>query len=98
MMSLFVDNPQLLFTLDQLPTDINGYPHYVRGVAMLDKFLCVVYDKYNQIQVFNSEDLFKNVKDIRISEASSPFAMVGCSVTSQLFISDGPTRIFGESM
>ena len=55
---------------------------------MLDKYLYVVYDCYNEVQVFSCEDRFKKIKDIQVNEISCPGDMVGCSVTSQLFISD----------
>ena len=85
---MFVDNPQLLFTIKESPTHSNGRLCGVRGVAMLDKYLCVVYFEYDKVQVFDCEDRFKKTKEIQVNGISSPWDMVGCSVTSQLFISD----------
>jgi hypothetical protein len=86
MMSLFVDYPQLLFTLNQPPTDSDGRPRLVRGVVMLDKYLCVVYNEYNKVQVFSCEDGLPKIKEIQVIGMNSPYGMVGCSVTSQLFV------------
>jgi hypothetical protein len=88
---MFVDNPQLLFTLDQLPTYGKGrfrYPRKVKGAVMLDTDLYVVYEEYNKVQVFNCEDHCKKIKNIEVKEMKSPSDMVGSSVTSQLFISE----------
>lgn len=86
---MFTDIPQLLSTVSQPPTDIYGYPCPVNGVALLNKCLCVVYGcYYNKVKVFDCEDLFKKIKDIQVEGMSHPWHMVGCSVTSQLFISD----------
>jgi hypothetical protein len=86
MTSLFADNPQLLFTIDQSPRRSDGFPRSVKGVAILDKYLCVVYDEYDKVQVFDCEDRFKKTKEIQVNGISYPLGMVGCSVTSQLFI------------
>ena len=85
---MFLDNPQLLITLNQPPKDSNGRPREVSGVALLDKYLCVVYCWYNTVHVFNSENRFKKMKEIKVSEMLCPLDMVGCSVTSQLFVGD----------
>ena len=85
---MFVDNPQLLFTIKELPTHSSGRLCGVQGVAMLDKYLCVVYHEYDKVQVFDCEDRFKKIKEIQVNGISDPYDMVGCSVTSQLFISD----------
>ena len=86
---MFVDNPQLLFTIKESPTHSDGRRLCgVQGVAMLDKYLCVVYDEYDKVQVFDGEDRFKKIKEIQVNGISCPLDMVGCSVTSQLFISD----------
>ena len=85
---MFVDNPQLLFTLDQPPTDGNGRPRQVEGVVMLDKYLYVVYELFNKVEVFDCEDLCRKIKDIGFEGIKSPYDMVGCSMTSQLFIKD----------
>ena len=79
---MFAVNPQLLFTLDQPPTDSDGDPRYVRGVVMLDKYLYVVYYWYNKVQVFDCEDGFKKLTYIEVEEMKSPRDMVGSSVTS----------------
>ena len=65
-----------------------GDPREVNGVVMLDKYLYVVYDEYNKVEVFDCEDRFKKFKDIEVKEMKSPRDMVGSSVMSQLFISD----------
>jgi hypothetical protein len=85
---LFVDNPQLLFTLDQPPKYNNGRPRPLFGVAMLDKYLCVVYNDYTAVLVFDCEDGFEKIKEIQVNETSCPNDIVGCSLTSQLFVSD----------
>ena len=38
--------------------------------------------------MFDGEDRFKKIKEIQVNGISCPLDMVGCSVTSQLFISD----------
>jgi hypothetical protein len=85
---IIVDNPRLVFTFDQQPKDSNGDPRKVYGVVMLDKYLCVVYLMYDTVQVFSCEESFKKIKDIQVNEMCYPWDIVGCSVTSQLFLSD----------
>ena len=60
--------PQLLFTLDQPLTKSDGKPRDVRGLAMLDNCLYVVYDYYNKVEVFDCGDRCKKIKDIEVEE------------------------------
>jgi hypothetical protein len=85
---MFVDNPQLLFTLDQPPKYSDGDLRGVRGVVMLDNYLYVVYRRYNKVEVFDCEGFCNKIKDIEVKEMKIPWDMVGSSVTSQLFISN----------
>ena len=74
-----------MFTLDQPPTDSDGLPRRVKGLAMLNNCLYVVYLGYNKVEVFDCEDRCKKIKDIKVKEMRQ-LDMVGSSVTSQLFI------------
>ena len=85
MMSLSVDNPQLLFTLNQPPTDSDGHPDEVPGVAVMDNYLYVVW--FNKVYVLDFRDRFKKIKRLQIKGLHSVHDMVGCRVTSQLFLS-----------
>jgi hypothetical protein len=88
MTSLFVDNPQLWFTINPpWPSGINLRPRIVTGVAMLDKYLCVVYFGYDKVCVFSCKGDFKKTKKIKVNGMRCT-GMVGCSATSKLFISD----------
>jgi hypothetical protein len=89
---IFVDNPQLLFTLNRPPPDRYG-GRQVFGLVMLDKYLYVVYEKYNKVEVFDFADRCQKIKDIEIVGMRSPLDMVGSSVTSQLFISENNSDV-----
>ena len=85
----FIDNPQLLLTRNEAPTDSNGRPRFVWGVTLLDNNLYVIYYKYGNVQVFDcEEDSSNKVREIQINELKTPGDMVGSSKTSQLFISE----------
>ena len=97
---MFVDNPRLLFTLDQPPT----YNYYgdnscsVAGVVMVDKYIYVAYhcygnSNYKKVHVFDSEDQCKKIKDIEVKKMKETRGIVGSSVTSQLFISDAESDV-----
>ena len=80
------DHPQLLFTLDQPPTYSDGRPYRVFGLTTVNSCLYVVYEEYNKVVVYNSEDGYKKVKDITVEGMGLLRDMVGSSETSQLFV------------
>ena len=56
---------------------------------MLEKYhICVGYLQFNTVQVFDCEESFKKIEEIQVNDMCCPVDMVGCSVTSQLFLSD----------
>ena len=85
---MIVDNPQLLVTLNEPTTIIGGRPCWVVGVATMNNCLYVVYSHYNKVEVFDCEYRWRKFKGIKVEGMKSPVGMVGCSVTSQLFIVD----------
>ena len=85
---MFVDNPQLLSTLNEPPTDSGGNPHQVIGVTILNRHLYVIYENYDVIEEFDCFYRFNKIDDIKVEGLKAPHDMVGCNITQTLFVND----------